>query len=81
MKNIKRKNLLIASSVIFLSAVISVGIAVPIGKNAYYKNQSEQLLKYSDQKSEAKSFVFNSQNQQEILQSVSQLNLKAQFVN
>ncbi|MDW2914593.1 P110/LppT family adhesin N-terminal domain [Mesomycoplasma ovipneumoniae] len=81
MKNIKRKNLLIASSVIFLSAVISVGIAVPIGKNAYYKNQSEQLLKYSDQKSEAKSFVFNSQNQQEILQSVSQLNLKAQFAD
>ncbi|WP_341493762.1 P110/LppT family adhesin N-terminal domain [Mesomycoplasma ovipneumoniae] len=81
MKNIKRKNLLIASSVIFLSAVISVGIAVPIGKNAYYKNQSEQLLKYSDQKSEAKSFVLNSQNQQEILQSVSQLNLKAQFAD
>ncbi|MDW2829969.1 P110/LppT family adhesin N-terminal domain [Mesomycoplasma ovipneumoniae] len=81
MKNIKRKNLLIASSVIFLSAIISVGIAVPIGKNAYYKNQSEQLLKYSDQKSEAKSFVFNSQNQQEILQSVSQLNLKAQFAD
>ncbi|XBE77842.1 P110/LppT family adhesin N-terminal domain [Mesomycoplasma ovipneumoniae] len=81
MKNIKRKNLLIASSVIFLSAIISVGIAVPIGKNAYYKNQSEQLLKYSDQKSEAKSFVLNSQNQQEILQSVSQLNLKAQFAD
>ncbi|MDW2834491.1 P110/LppT family adhesin N-terminal domain [Mesomycoplasma ovipneumoniae] len=81
MKNIKRKNLLIASSVVFLSAVISVGIAVPIGKNAYYKNQSEQLLKYSDQKSEAKSFVLNSQNQQEILQSVSQLNLKAQFAD
>ncbi|MCP9306893.1 P110/LppT family adhesin N-terminal domain [Mesomycoplasma ovipneumoniae] len=81
MKNIKRKNLLIASSIVFLSAVISVGIAVPIGKNAYYKNQSEQLLKYSDQKSEAKSFVLNSQNQQEILQSVSQLNLKAQFAD
>ncbi|WP_341491382.1 P110/LppT family adhesin N-terminal domain [Mesomycoplasma ovipneumoniae] len=81
MKNIKRKNLLIASSVVFLSAIISVGIAVPIGKNAYYKNQSEQLLKYSDQKSDAKSFVFNSQNQQEILQSVSQLNLKAQFAD
>ncbi|WP_341493589.1 P110/LppT family adhesin N-terminal domain [Mesomycoplasma ovipneumoniae] len=81
MKNIKRKNLLIASSVVFLSAIISVGIAVPIGKNAYYKNQSEQLLKYSDQKSEAKSLVFNSQNQQEILQSVSQLNLKAQFAD
>ncbi|WNM14903.1 P110/LppT family adhesin N-terminal domain [Mesomycoplasma ovipneumoniae] len=81
MKNIKRKNLLIASSVVFLSAIISVGIAVPIGKNAYYKNQSEQLSKYSDQKSEAKSFVFNSQNQQEILQSVSQLNLKSQFAD
>ncbi|MDW2862064.1 P110/LppT family adhesin N-terminal domain [Mesomycoplasma ovipneumoniae] len=81
MKNIKRKNLLIASSIVFLSAVISVGIAVPIGKNAYYKNQSEQLLKYSDQKSDAKSFVFNSKNQQEILQSVSQLNLKAQFAD
>ncbi|MDW2892709.1 P110/LppT family adhesin N-terminal domain [Mesomycoplasma ovipneumoniae] len=81
MKNIKRKNLLIASSIVFLSAIISVGIAVPIGKNAYYKNQSEQLLKYSDQKSEAKSFVLNSQNQQEILQSVSQLNLKAQFAD
>ncbi|WNM13388.1 P110/LppT family adhesin N-terminal domain [Mesomycoplasma ovipneumoniae] len=81
MKKIKRKNLLIASSVVFLSAIISVGIAVPIGKNAYYKNQSEQLLKYSDQKSEAKSFVLNSQNQQEILQSVSQLNLKAQFAD
>ncbi|WP_069096626.1 P110/LppT family adhesin N-terminal domain [Mesomycoplasma ovipneumoniae] len=81
MKNIKRKNLLIASSVVFLSTVISIGIAVPIGKNAYYKNQSEQLLKYSDQKSDAKSFVFNSQNQQEILLSVSQLNLKAQFAD
>ncbi|WP_337898215.1 P110/LppT family adhesin N-terminal domain [Mesomycoplasma ovipneumoniae] len=81
MKNIKRKNLLIASSVVFLSAVISVGIAIPIGKNAYYKNQSEQLLKYSDQKSNAKSFVLNSKNQQEILQSVSQLNLKAQFAD
>ncbi|WP_341491187.1 P110/LppT family adhesin N-terminal domain [Mesomycoplasma ovipneumoniae] len=81
MKNIKRKNLLIASSIVFLSAVISVGIAVPIGKNAYYKNQSEQLLKYSDQKSDAKSFVLNSQNQQEILQSISQLNLKAQFAD
>ncbi|WP_044285923.1 P110/LppT family adhesin N-terminal domain [Mesomycoplasma ovipneumoniae] len=81
MKIIKRKNLLIASSVVFLSAVISVGIAVPIGKSAYYRNQSEQLSKYSDQKSEAKSFAQNSQNQQEILQSVSQLNLKAQFAD
>ncbi|MHA0315402.1 P110/LppT family adhesin N-terminal domain [Mesomycoplasma ovipneumoniae] len=81
MKIIKRKNLLIASSVVFLSAIISVGIAVPIGKNAYYKNQSEQLSKYSDQKSDAKSFAQNSQNQQEILQSVSQLNLKAQFAD
>ncbi|MHA0306076.1 P110/LppT family adhesin N-terminal domain [Mesomycoplasma ovipneumoniae] len=81
MKNIKRKNLLIASSVVFLSAVISIGIAVPIGKSAYYRNQSEQLSKYSDQKSEAKSFAQNSQNQQEILQSVSQLNLKAQFAD
>ncbi|MDF9627389.1 P110/LppT family adhesin N-terminal domain [Mesomycoplasma ovipneumoniae] len=81
MKNIKRKNLLIASSVVFLSAVISIGIAVPIGKSAYYRNQSEQLLKYSDQKSEAKSFAQNSQNQQEILQSISQLNLKAQFAD
>ncbi|WDV48945.1 P110/LppT family adhesin N-terminal domain [Mesomycoplasma ovipneumoniae] len=81
MKIIKRKNLLIASSVVFLSTIISIGIAVPIGKNAYYANQSEQLLKYSDQKSEAKSFAQNSQNQQEILQSVSQLNLKAQFAD
>ncbi len=81
MKIIKRKNLLIASSVVFLSAVISIGIAVPIGKSAYYRNQSEQLSKYSDQKSEAKSFAQNSQNQQEILQSVSQLNLKAQFAD
>ncbi|WP_341517634.1 P110/LppT family adhesin N-terminal domain [Mesomycoplasma ovipneumoniae] len=81
MKNIKRKNLLIASSAVFLSAVISIGIAVPIGKSAYYRNQSEQLSKYSDQKSEAKSFAQNSQNQQEILQSVSQLNLKAQFAD
>ncbi|WP_341513512.1 P110/LppT family adhesin N-terminal domain [Mesomycoplasma ovipneumoniae] len=81
MKKIKRKNLLIASSVVFLSTVISVGIAVPIGKSAYYRNQSEQLSKYSDQKSEAKSFAQNSQNQQEILQSVSQLNLKAQFAD
>ncbi|WP_337899310.1 P110/LppT family adhesin N-terminal domain [Mesomycoplasma ovipneumoniae] len=81
MKNIKRKNLLIASSVVFVSTIISIGIAVPIGKNAYYANQSEQLSKYSDQKSEAKSFAQNSQNQQEILQSVSQLNLKAQFAD
>ncbi|ATP59703.1 P110/LppT family adhesin N-terminal domain [Mesomycoplasma dispar] len=80
MKKLKQKNLIIATSVVFLSAIVSVAISVPIGKNVYFQSHQKQLSAYSDEKANAKSFdLSKSENQQEILQTINQINLKQEF--